>query len=248
MSKPIFEININNLKVLYDEVLALEIKDFNISGNTIAVIGHNGSGKSTLIKTILELLVPSEGAIELSIVEESKKTRLIPNLHMAYSPESGAVFGDVSIEEYLQLWSSLKHNSRNYYRKKYAELLEVLEIEPLRKKLGRELSKGQKRRVQTLVGFICEPKLFLLDEPFDGLDISQTNLLINLITKKSEEMAFVISSHRMEVVEKLADKLIVLDRGKITHAASVSEVIERISARECSLIDAMNIYLQQKTY
>lgn len=242
MEKPILDLTISNLKIAYNKQTALAIGSLKLEANTLAIIGHNGSGKSTLIKSILDLMTTEKGSVEASI--DSK--RIFADRDMAYSPESGSVFADVTVKEYLKFWSALKLNNKHAYKSEFLELIEALEMEPLMKKLGRELSKGQRRRVQTFVGFLCKPKLFLLDEPFDGLDVIQTNTLIELIATKSTQMNFVISSHRMEVVEKLSDSVILLDQGKVAFAGKVKEVIKQMSGKDCSLIDAMNNYLHSE--
>lgn len=219
------ELSARNLTVAYDKEIALRSAHFNLKGKVIAVIGHNGSGKSTLIKTILGLLAPREGSIEAAWrTSEKDRLLLVPEEHMAFSPENGAVFSDMSVESYVKLWCRIKHRSANYYRREGAEYIEKLEVAPLLSKLGRELSKGQRRRVQSAVGFLCRPKLFLFDEPFDGLDIVQSTHLTNIMLEQASQMAIVVSSHRMEVVERIADLIVVLEAGRVVTYGSVEEV------------------------
>ncbi len=131
---------------------------------------------------------------------------------------------DVTVENYLKLWCRIKQGRASYLRHEGAGILEELEVTPLLRKLGRELSKGQRRRVQIAAGFLISPKLFLFDEPFDGLDVSQSNRLSLILERKSREMSMIISSHRMEVVERLADHVIVLEKGSVLASGSVDEV------------------------
>lgn len=268
--KPQVYIKAANLKVKYAQNIALDIEALEVKGNIIAIIGQNGSGKSTLIKTILNLLCPEEG--NLSIVLQNSFTLLVPQEDMAFSPETGAIFSDISVEEYLQLWSRLKHNNKNYFKKEGRKYLDLFEVSPFLKKLGRELSKGQRRRVQIVAGFICQPKLFLFDEPFDGLDITQTNNLVDILQQESKNMSLIISSHRMEIVEKLADQVIVLNHGHLVTAGSIAEVstnlcrnlrvndlelflekekisdsVTEVQKIAPSLLDAMHYYLQKQS-
>jgi len=215
---------INALEVAYENQVALNLSSFEVEANTIAVIGHNGAGKSTLIKTILGLLKPRSGSLNLS----SNAKLLKPQNDMAFCPESGSVFADISVEEYVRMWCRLKQRDPEYYRGEGAEIIEALQIRPLLKNLGRELSKGQRRRVQTAIGFLTSPKLFLFDEPFDGLDVQKTDELATLIERFKHKVAFIISSHRMEVVERLADKVVVLKNGGLAAHGSVSEVCAKL--------------------
>ena len=219
------ELAARDLTVCYGSEIALQGAHFNLKGKVIAIIGHNGSGKSTLIKTILGLLSPRRGVLQANwLGDDGNDYTLVPERHMAFSPENGAVFSDMTVESYVKLWCRIKQGRGDYYKRAGSVILEQLDVPPLLKKFGRELSKGQRRRVQSAVGFLSNPKLFLFDEPFDGLDISQSTHLTNLMLDASREMSIIVSSHRMEVVERLADLIIVLDEGRVVTYGSVEEV------------------------
>ncbi|MCB0310712.1 MAG: ABC transporter ATP-binding protein, partial [Bdellovibrionales bacterium] len=177
---------------------------------------------STLIKSVLDLLPFESGQIETSWQADSRK--LIPEQHMAFCPENGAVFADITVENYVKLWSRIKQGNPRYYLKEGGAVIELLQLTPLFKKLGRELSKGQRRRVQTAIGFLSNPKLFLFDEPFDGLDVQKTSELVSIIREYNTATAFIISSHRMDVVERIADRIVVLKEGKIVSNGNISQV------------------------
>lgn len=199
--------------VRYDKTVALYLPDLQVQGDIIGVIGHNGAGKSTFIKALLGLLPAEQGT--LSARNQADKTLLSPHKHMAFCPETGAVFSDITVREYLTLWCRLKANSPHYLFNDGQAILEALELEELLPKKGRELSKGQRQRVQTAAGFFSQPRLFLFDEPFDGLDIQRTHELLELIRSYTQRMSFIVSSHRMDVMELLADEIIVLEEGNV---------------------------------
>lgn len=227
----------NNLSVIYDNgSIGLQDVSYACEGNIFCVIGHNGSGKSTLIKSALGLLPPSSGYV--SVVNEFLP--LLPHKDMMFSPETGAVFSDLSVEAYIRLWCRLKLHDAAYYKKEGAEVLDDLQIEPLLNKLGRELSKGQKRRVQLAVAFLVKPKALFLDEPFDGLDIHQASYLSSIIKRESLKTSIILSSHRMSVVEKVAEQVLVLKEGKLASLGTPSEVSKDL-AGNCFLISGAHV-------
>ena len=246
---PILTISASSLLAKYEDVLALDISQLHAQGNIICVIGHNGSGKSTLIKTVLELHVPKRGNIkalygEVLANKSVPPVKLIPENDMAFSPENGAVFADISVEAYLKLWCRVKLHSAKYYLKEGSSYIEQLSVTPLLPKLGRELSKGERRRVQTAVGFMCNPKLFLFDEPFDGLDILQASNFAALLKQECNKRTFLISSHRMSLVERISDLVIVLAKGKVVACGSALEVSKVIAERAFTIQIELAAYHQ----
>lgn len=225
----------HDLRVSYGDFLALELPDTNLAGKVIAVIGHNGAGKSTFIKAALNLVQTTRGSIRIHDTIGNVATLLAPERHLAFCPEMGAVFADISVESYIKLWCRFKQRDALYYRRGGSRFIDILSIAPLFKKLGRELSKGQRRRVQTAIGFLTEPRLFLFDEPFDGLDVQRTNELSNLIAHETATRSFVISSHRMDVVERLADVILVLREGHALAAGSVESVCNQLCGQSATI-------------
>jgi ABC-type multidrug transport system ATPase subunit len=235
-----------NLSVRYSDLVALEIPQLFARGQIIAILGHNGAGKSTLIKALLGLLVPHSGVLE---VKDATGAVLRAEDHMAFCPENGAVFADIPVESYLRLWCRIKHNDPRYYLKEGAPYVRRLSITQLLRKKGRELSKGQRRRVQTALGFMSDPRLFLFDEPFDGLDVQRTNDLMEIVEEERTKRAFLISSHRMDVMERLADLVVVLRNGSVASIGDVEHVCAELTHGEAkggghSLTDAMRAHLQ----
>ena len=244
---PRIHLTATNLLIRYSDLVAIDIPDVAVSGQTIALLGHNGAGKSTLIKGILGLLDFYRGSLVLS---DQDNNVLVPEEHMAFCPENGAVFADVVVERYLELWCRIKHRDGNYYKNKGARYLERLDIAPLLRKRGRELSKGQRRRVQTALGFMSDPKLFLFDEPFDGLDVQRTTELMNIVREEKAHRTFLISSHRMHVMERVADAILVLKNGEVASSGGITHVCKDLYSGALptdgyNLTDAMTHHLQK---
>ncbi|MCB0332106.1 MAG: ABC transporter ATP-binding protein [Bdellovibrionales bacterium] len=221
------EIHAESFRTGYEGHSVLSCNDLHLSGSIVALIGHNGAGKSTFMKSLLGLLPPYSGTFYASNAQSQRK--LIPEQDMAFCPETGAVFADISVENYISLWSRLKCGNPKHYLQDGARYIDELEIAPLLKKLGRELSKGERRRVQTAVGFLTSPKFFLFDEPFDGLDVRKTHELSTLLQANQEEMSFLVSSHRMDVIERIADVAIVLKEGEVVCVGTIDTVCKDLS-------------------
>lgn len=241
-------LQITNLNVTYSGLQALDMKQLSASGRVIALIGHNGAGKSTLIKTLLGLLVPHTGSVH---VASSEGRVLVPERDFSFCPENGAVFADISVEHYVKLWCRIKQGDGRYYKKEGSRYVELLELAPLLGKRGRELSKGQRRRVQTALGFMADPALFLFDEPFDGLDVQRTIELMEIVESERDKRSFLISSHRMDVMERVADEVIVLKNGHVACSGTVSKVIAALNGKSAdnetpSLTDAMRRHLEHE--
>lgn len=227
-------ITAGDLEIAYSDVIAVRADSLDITGGVIAVIGHNGAGKSTFIKCLLDLLPPQRGYLEARPLNDPA-LRLKAEEDMAFCPETGSVFADISVESYIKLWCRLKSPSSDFYKKEGSRFIDALFIEPLFKKLGRELSKGQRRRVQTAIGFLCSPKLFLFDEPFDGLDVQKTRELARLIEFESSRTAFIVSSHRMDVIERISDSVLVIKEGRFAASGAVPDVCRVLCPRTARL-------------
>lgn len=246
-------LNIRGLEVAYSRTIALKVPELSVHGRVIAVIGHNGSGKSTLLKTVLGLIPPKKGILHVEVKSNNQPLLLDPRLHMAFSPEGGAVFSDITVEGYVKLWCRIKYGTSNYYLKEGARFIEMFELSPLMSRLGRQLSKGERRRVQAAVGYLIQPRLFLFDEPFDGLDIVQTARFSEIMSGEIENTSVIFSSHRMEVVERLADAIIILEGGGVVAAGSIPEVCRKLSSgtaleSSASLVEIMHQHFLARDY
>lgn len=233
-------INSKDLTVSYDQFIALDSINFSLTGEVFSLVGHNGSGKSTLIKTILDLVNINAGYIQIS---DSNGKVVLPS-QMIFAPETGSVFRDISIKDYFKLWYDIRNFDYIANKDHIDQIFDRLEINNLMHKNGRELSKGQKRRVQAALGFIFRPALFLMDEPFDGLDISQTEILLDLIRMHKSDIAYLISTHRMEIVQEISDQIIILKEKKLLYAGDLKLLCANEADQKISFLAKLNKLLK----
>jgi len=229
MSRPLVSLTLKNFGASYDGFVALRCDEMSVKGNVIGLIGHNGAGKSTLMRSILGLVPISTGSLETRVQRDATEKIAVPEQHMAFCPETGSVFADITVKSYIELWCRFKQRSVHYYQHEGKQFIEALEVSPLLQKLGRELSKGQRRRVQMAIGFMMSPELFLLDEPFDGLDVRHSDELAELLAEESKRRTFIISSHRLDVVERIADSIVLLENGSVRAFGDTSDVCHTIA-------------------
>lgn len=228
------KISLKDIVVHYGSRIALRCDKLEARGKIIAVIGHNGAGKSTLLKTLLGLAPPHSGHQHMEYTKGAVTEKLSSKVNMAFCPEYGAVFEDIDVESYIKFWCRVKCSDGNFYKSALgSKYIDTLDLAPLLSRLGRELSKGERRRVQTAIGYLTRPRLFLFDEPFCGLDIYQARVLQNVFLDNVTDTALFISSHRMEIVERLADFIVVLDDGRVIAAGDKNTVVRSLCG--CSL-------------
>jgi ABC-2 type transport system ATP-binding protein len=204
---------VKNLSKLYGTQKAIDKISFEIKTGQIAgFIGPNGAGKSTTMKILTGYIPPSEGEAYIngmSIYKDSLEIRR----QVGYLPEHNPLYPEMYIKEYLEYVAGM-------YKIKATKSLisRVIEMTGLgieqNKKIG-ALSKGYKQRVGLAQTLIHDPKVFILDEPTTGLDPNQIIEIRNLISEIGKEKTVMLSTHIMQEVEAICDRIIIIDRGKI---------------------------------
>lgn len=182
-------------------------------GEAVALLGPNGSGKSTLLSVLSFSIRPEEGAVVVDNLEgkEAKK-------RIAYVPQEVVLFEELTVEENLRCWSSLKGDET---KKRLLELMEILSMQSFRKKRVDRLSGGQRRRVNIAVSMMSDPAYILLDEPFAGVDQETTSDLLDYLEKeKASGKGIVISEHDRETIRSLADQVLLLSGGEEAYYGS----------------------------
>ena len=207
-------IKVNNITKLYGNQKALDDVSFKIeAGEIVGLVGPNGAGKSTMMKIITCYLPQTSGTATVcgfDVVTQSIDVRK----KVGYLPEHNPLYLDMYVMEYLEFIAGIHKLGKNS-NKKVAEMIEITGLEVERKKKIGALSKGYRQRVGLAQALIHDPEVLILDEPTSGLDPNQIVDIRNLIKTIGKEKTVLFSTHIMQEVEAVCNKVIVIDFGKI---------------------------------
>ena len=209
-------IKIKNISKTYFDVVALNKLSIDIpEGILFGVLGPNGAGKSTLIKILATLISPDSGDIYLNQINLIKKPRAIREL-IGYVAQDIALDKILTGRELLDFQADLYHMSKKIKFERIESLIDQLDMrEWIDRKCG-SYSGGMKRRIDLASGLLHLPKVLILDEPTVGLDIESRNIIWQLLEDlKLAGITIILSSHYLDEIDKLADKLVIIDNGKV---------------------------------
>ncbi|MBI4398985.1 MAG: ABC transporter ATP-binding protein [Candidatus Omnitrophica bacterium] len=195
----------------------------------LGLLGPNGAGKTTTLRMLSGFLTPTQGDIFIagcSMREHPLTTRS----QIGYLPESVPLYKEMKVSEYLSFIGGLRGLSRGGIKKERERLLEDLELQNVSSRLIGKLSKGYKQRVGLAQAWMGNPRLILLDEPTSGLDPEQTVEIRMLIAKIKETSCVILSTHILSEVEKMADRVLILNEGAIAASGSPAELSRRLAA------------------
>ncbi|MBS1638130.1 MAG: gliding motility-associated ABC transporter ATP-binding subunit GldA [Bacteroidetes bacterium] len=206
-------IQVQNITKLYDKQKALNNVSFEIGSNEIVgFLGPNGAGKSTMMKIITCYIPPTAGQVKVcgyDIAEQSLEVRR----QIGYLPEHNPLYLDMYVKEFLEFVGGLYKVKE--IKKRVREMIDMtgLQIEQ-NKKIG-ALSKGYRQRVGLAQAMIHDPKVLIMDEPTTGLDPNQLEEIRALIKKLGKEKTVMLSTHIMQEVEAVCDRVIIINKGEI---------------------------------
>ncbi len=180
-------------------------------GEVFGLVGPNGAGKTTLIRMIMNIFRPDDGSIHVlgKALAPKDKDRI------GYLPEERGVYTKQKVQFVLEYFAQLKGLSRAQARSNAERWLKKLELWEVRERQIQELSKGNQQKVQLIAAVIADPEIVILDEPFSGLDPVNARLLISIVRELAAEgKAVLFSSHQMNLVESLCQRVLMIDQGK----------------------------------
>lgn len=219
-------IQVRNVGKAFSTVRAVDHVSFDVQeGQIFALLGPNGAGKSTLVRMIIGMLPPNEG--EIQWFHGGQPTTIPLASEIGYLPEDRGLYRDQKVRRILEYFGRLRGMTRHRAREATDEWSERLEVSQYLNDKLETLSKGNQQKVQVAAAVLHRPRVALLDEPFSGLDPLNQEMMVGVIRHlRDSGTTVVLSAHQLELVERLADQVFLLAKGKCVLAGTVSELKE----------------------
>ena len=207
-------IDIRGITKLYGQQKALDTVNLQIeSGEVLGLLGPNGAGKSTLMKILCGFIPPTSGTIRINGMDIRSNALKIRRL-VGYLPENNPLYPEMYVREYLGFVLKMYGNHPNA-RKRVAQMVELTGLDTEQHKKIGDLSKGYRQRVGLAQALIHDPEVLILDEPTSGLDPNQLKGIRSLIASLGKEKTVILSTHIMQEVEALCQRVVIINKGKI---------------------------------
>jgi len=218
-------VEVSHLYKSYTGKRAVEDLSFSVDpGEILGLIGPNGAGKSSTIKIILDFMRPDSGEVKIfgQQMNEACKNQI------GYLPEEKGLYKKLTAIDLILYFASLKGMDKSSAKEKADVLLRRTGMFESRKKKIKEMSKGMGQIIQFIVTIIHDPKLIIMDEPFSGLDPLNTELMKNIVSDlRNEGKAIILSTHQMNQVEEICDRVLMVNDGREVLYGSIEEVKAR---------------------
>lgn len=218
-------IQVENLVKHYGDVRAVDGVSFTVGrGEVFGLLGPNGAGKTTTIRTMMDIIKPDSGSIQLmgQPVTEASKSRI------GYLPEERGLYKNFRLLECLTYMGALKGLSRAEAKERALALLDRVGLSDYAGRKTKELSKGMTQKAQFLAAIVHDPDLLILDEPFQGLDPVNTELLRSiLLGEQARGKTVILSTHNMNQVEEMCTRILLIHHGRAVLYGPLSEIQER---------------------
>lgn len=226
-------LSVDNLVKTFKNTKVLKNISFDVrKGEIMAILGPNGAGKSTTIRNIMGIMYPDEGSITFHSNEDSE----IPRHKIGYLPEERGLYKNVKVMDILLYLADLKDYPLKKAKERALSYLKKFDLEGKENVSVEELSKGMGQKVQFIASILHEPELLILDEPFSGLDPVSQDLFKNEIRSLADNgTAILLSSHQMNLVEEMCDRLFLMHRGERVIYGTMDDVKKEYANFKCTI-------------
>ena len=222
-------VRVKDLTKRFGTVTAVDHVSFEVeAGQSVALWGENGAGKTTALRCLLGV-IPFDGEVYLSELDLARQGKAARR-RMGFVPQEISFHDDMTVKETLLFYARIKKT--DIYSNQAGELLDRLGLESYLPKRVRDLSGGTKQRLALVIALLANPPILILDEPTANLDVQTREKFLSLLAElKSEGKTLLFSSHRLEEVVALADRVLVLELGKLVADCHPNELASRLDTR-----------------
>ncbi|MFH1208414.1 MAG: ATP-binding cassette domain-containing protein [Candidatus Omnitrophota bacterium] len=224
-------IDVQNLTMKYGSFVALDRISFQMQeGEILGLLGPNGAGKTTAMRILTTYLCPSSGTAKIDqfdILQDPIEVRK----RIGYLPETAPLYSDMQVDEYIAFVGNARKMKGKLLEDRTNWVKEVCGIKEVWKHTISELSKGYRQRVGLAQALIHDPKVLILDEPTSGLDPLQIIDIRELIKGLARKKTIIFSTHILQEVEAMADRIVIINEGKIVAQGTQAELTEQVRKR-----------------
>ena len=214
-------ITIDNVCKNYKSKKALDNVSLSIKqGELFGLLGVNGAGKTTLIKILCGLTRKTSGTITINNFNLDKEIDNIKEI-IDISPQETSVANNLTVKENLEFFANIYNNND---ANTINEIVDVFNLKEVLNQRAKTLSGGYKRRLSIAIALISKPKILFLDEPTLGLDVFARRELWNIIKKLQKNITIILTSHYLEEIENLCDRVAILSNGKLLKTGTIEEI------------------------
>src|SRR6266850_3092661 len=226
-------VSIDNITKRFGEFTAVSKLSLAVyPGRVYGLLGPNGAGKTTTIRMIVNIMAPDSGRIEVF----GKQITPVLQDRIGYLPEERGLYKKMKVGDQIKFFASLKNIDAKKADKRVDRWLARLKLTEWKNKKASELSKGMQQKVQFTSAIIHEPDLLILDEPFSGLDPVNVEVLKEIILElKASGKTIILSTHQMELAEKICDDICMINRSRKVLEGSIREVKRGFSRNAVAL-------------
>ncbi|OZB91020.1 ABC transporter ATP-binding protein [Paenibacillus sp. XY044] len=194
------------------------------SGEMVGLIGLNGAGKSTTMKHILGLMHPQKGDIRVKGKKREEDAGIYHGA-LAFVPESPLLYDEMTVREHLEFTARAYGVDRQDYEERADRLSSIFRMQDKMDSLSTQLSKGMRQKVMIMCAFVARPALYIIDEPFLGLDpLGIRSLLDFMVELKEGGSSILLSSHILSTIENYCDRFIVLHQGRVIAQGTLEDI------------------------
>jgi len=240
-------IEVQSLTRHYGKTAAVEDVSFTIGNHEIVgLLGHNGAGKTTIMRMLSGYLEPSAGSIIIDGVNLANDARMVQQ-HLGYLPETPPIYPEMMVADYLDYIATLKGIPVLERMGAVREVLLATDLAERALDPINILSRGFRQRVGVAQAILGQPRLLILDEPTNGLDPNQTEHMRRLIMRLARRTTIILSTHIMQEVDAVCDRVLMLRNGRLALDQSLAEMhhSKTLLLRTCTTVQPLATYLQR---